>query len=131
MRRLALGAMAMVAAVLLAACDDASGRDDGGKRRQKKRPIGRGEDMHDIGRSKLAKRGQVEALIRDGPDESQAFEPSRSARKGRIDRDQLNVISVRAQMIGEHLGLHGLAAQNAQTWRDHGNSWTRHSIASH
>ena len=87
--------------------------------------------MHDISGSKLAKRGQVEALIRDGPDESQAFEPSRSAWKRRIDRDQFNLISIRTQMIGKHLGLNGLTAQDAQTWRDHGNSWTRDSIASH
>ena len=77
--------------------------------------------MHDVGRSQFAQGGQIESLVGHSPDVSQALEPSRSPWKRRIDRHKLHFVPLNPEVIGKHLGLHGLAPQecqdSAQPWR--------------
>ena len=65
--------------------------------------------MHDVGRSQFAQGGQIEPLVGHSPDVSQALEPSRSPWKRRIDRHKLHFVPLNPEVIGKHLGLHGLA----------------------
>src|SRR5207245_6176416 len=89
-----------------------------GRHREQERPVGRREDVDDVGATEPTEARKIEGLVEYGARVRPPPDPAEPPREARVDGDERDLVARLSEPAGERLRLHRLAARDLRARRD-------------